>query len=914
MSGKNDINEMSLLELFLLETGHQAIKLKHDFSIMADANMSVDYDALLRAIHSIKGAARIVDLQSVIALTKCMENLLRDSKSRLQSDQNLQLTFESCIDILTEIGKAKPSQLLGTLKDKKNVINNLIGLLSFSGQKPAAPPMADRADETANYQTPPEFINLGLFSIFKEDADTNLATLSNNLIKLENNPRSVELLESSMRSVHSLKGAARIIELHKIVQLTHTMEDIFVAAQEGHVVLGTVYIDSLLRALDLLKELTEIEEKFLSGWFAANDPEIEARIAELSELHVIAVNSDDHSLTAGFSEPVDGEFNLNPPLAESLARERESAAPPHDDTSIRVASQAMTRMMGLAGEVMIESRWLPVVAKRSLRLRRSQNHLWYSLSKLRRQLLESGTSPLLDHIYEKVSTELKLCQNLLNEHISEIDEHAHKAAEISHRLHSEIISIRMQPFSEGIKGLPRLIRDLSKKQHKEVLFKVVGADTLVDRDILAKLESPLTHLVTNALDHGIEAPEIRRTLKKKEQATLLIEAKHVAGMLYITVADDGAGLDIQSIREKIVAKKLVSEKISRELTDSELKEFLFLPNFSTKKEVSKTSGRGVGLDLVHSTIKEIRGSIQVQSVRLQGTTFELRLPLTLSIIRGLIVMINQEPYAIPLVNIDHVIRLARSEIKELEGRQYFTSKNKQIGIIAAQQVLDLNDSEPDDDILSVIVLQGEFNSYGLIVDTFHGIRDLVIQPLNQRLGKLRSISAASIAEDGTPILILDIQDLVQTMDHLISGNRLKPIKPLTKLSKRRQTKRILVVDDSITVREVERKILTDYGYETEVAVDGVDAWNHLRVNDFDLVITDIDMPHMDGIELVVHIKESDDYHNMPVIIVSYKDREEDKTRGLDAGADYYLTKGSFHTQTLIDAVEDLIGGPTENDS
>lgn len=906
MTKKSEINDMSLLELFLLETGHQSIKLKHDFSIISDSNMNVDYDGLLRAIHSIKGAARIVDLQSIIALTRSMEKLLHESKARLENDPTLQLSFESCIDLLTEIAQSKPAQLLGTLKDKSPVITNLIASLSLSDDKSSLQTKeSDSEPNTSVSHT--EFINLGLFSIFKEDAEINLAALSNNLILLENNPKSAELLESSMRAVHSLKGAARIIELHKIVELTHNMEDIFVAAQEGRIVLDTLHIDSLLRGGDLLRELTEIDENSIPAWFAHHDEKLDALISELKEIQspVTAHDADSHR-----DEPL-----LS--VEESLPRpSKDSAQPPtpivpHDDSSIRVSSQSMTRMMGLAGEAMIESRWLPEVTKKSLRIKRSQNQIWYSMIKLRRQLLETGSPSYFNPVFEKISSELTLSQNLLNRHISELEDHSHKASEISHRLHNEIIGIRMQPFSDGIKGVPRLVRDLAKKQNKNIALKVIGADTLVDRDILSKLESPLTHLVTNAIDHGIEHPERRKALKKPEKATLLLEAKHVSGMLYITVAEDGAGLDMDSIREKIVAKKLVSEKISRELSEAELKEFLFLPNFSTKKEVSKTSGRGVGLDVVHSSIKEIRGSIQLHSTPNKGTTFELRLPLTLSIIRGLIILINKEPYAIPLVNIDHVIRLPRSDIKEMEGRQYFTSKEKQIGIIAAQQVLDLNDSDSDNDTLSIIVLQSELNSYGLIVDRFQGIRDLVIQPLNQRLGKLRSISAASIAEDGTPILILDIQDLVQTMDHLISGNRLKPIKPLAKVIKHRLTKRILVVDDSITVREVERKILTDHGYEVEVAVDGVDAWNHIRVNEFDLIITDIDMPHMDGIELVVHIKDSDDYNTIPVIIVSYKDREEDKTRGLDAGADYYLTKGSFHNQTLIDAVEDLIGGPME---
>ncbi|MDP2107006.1 MAG: response regulator, partial [Desulfobulbaceae bacterium] len=307
-----------------------------------------------------------------------------------------------------------------------------------------------------------------------------------------------------------------------------------------------------------------------------------------------------------------------------------------------------------------------------------------------------------------------------------------------------------------------------------------------------------------------------------------------------------------------------------------------------------------------------RGSIELHSTAGQGLTFELQLPLTLSIIRGLLIEINNEPYALPLISIDHAVRLPISEVKEMGNRPYFIFNNRRFGLISAQQTLELKEQTRDDDILSVIVLSSGINSYGLIVDRFHGIRDMVIQPLNQRLGKLRSISAAAIAEDGTPILILDINDLRQTMDHLISGDRLHRITPQIIPSASRSThKRILVVDDSITVREVERKILTDHGFLVDMAVDGLDGWGMVRRNTYDLIITDIDMPNLDGIELLVHIKNSKEHENIPVIILSYKDREEDKTRGLDAGADYYLTKSSFHDQALIEAVEDLIGTPGE---
>jgi two-component system sensor histidine kinase and response regulator WspE len=573
----------------------------------------------------------------------------------------------------------------------------------------------------------------------------------------------------------------------------------------------------------------------------------------------------------------------------------------------------MSRILALASEAMIESRWLPTITTTINRVKRQQDEAWYALEKIRAQLTGSGfLPPALDSGLADIAAKLKRSQDFFGRQIIELTEHSSHAVNIAHRLHHEVLSNRMQPLSEGLIGLPRLVRDLSRQQGKAVRFEVIGAETMIDRDILEKLESPFNHLITNAIDHGIESPEQREKIGKPTEALLSVTARHHAGMVLITVSDDGRGLNYDTLRQKAVAKRLVSAKVAAELSETELSEFLFLPNFTTKDTADKTSGRGVGLDIVHNTIREIRGCIELNSIPGQGLTFVLHLPLTLSTIRGLLVEINNEPYALPLINIDHAVRLPRNEIREMGSRQYFITDNKRVGIITAQQALDLKEHELDEDTLSIVVLSGANNTYGLIVDRFHGIRDLVVQPLNQKLGKLRSISAAAIAEDGTPILILDINDLRQSMDHLISGERLQRIEPQTRGVSQHKHKRILAVDDSITVREVERKILTDHGFEVEVAVDGREAWNMIRLSHYDLVITDIDMPNLDGIELLIHIKETNDYENIPVMILSYKDREEDRARGLEAGADYYLTKSSFHNLALIEAVEDLIGPPSIN--
>ncbi len=286
---------------------------------------------------------------------------------------------------------------------------------------------------------------------------------------------------------------------------------------------------------------------------------------------------------------------------------------------------------------------------------------------------------------------------------------------------------------------------------------------------------------------------------------------------------------------------------------------------------------------------------------------QLQLPLTLSVIRSLLVEVAGEPYAVPLAHVNRTLHVSRTEIELLEGHQHIAFDGRRIGVVTAHQILDTvppaNEAEP----VSLIVIGDGEKTYGVVVDRFLGERMLVVQPLDPRLGKIRNITAGALMENGDPVLIADVDDWLRSVEKLVAGGDLKHTQHGAALAARRVTRRVLVVDDSLTVRELERKLLATRGYDVTIAVDGMDGWNAVRSERFDLVITDIDMPRMDGIELVTLIKRDPHLQALPVMIVSYKDREEDRRAGLNAGADYYLAKGSFHDEALLDAVRDLIG-------
>ncbi|MGB7623035.1 MAG: hybrid sensor histidine kinase/response regulator, partial [Terriglobia bacterium] len=696
--------------------------------------------------------------------------------------------------------------------------------------------------------------------------------------------------ETLLRAAHSVKGAARIVDHSIAVELAHTMEDWFVAAQRGNVTVPKEQIDILLNGVDLLTQLAQEppDANALKG-------EVEALLAALS---------------ASKASP-------DLPASTSVAAPRPSRSetawtvprPPGADSkrALRITTETLDRLQGLAGETLVASRWFDQYVATMTQLKSLHQGMSHSLDVLQDALAEGKQNErTAGHLLELVS-KTAANQQALSKHLEEMESFDRRFMNLSHRLYEEALDCRMRPFGDGIEGFPRMVRDLARRFKKEIRLEINGHATPVDRDILERLESPLNHLLRNAIDHGIELPEERRQSHKPEVGTIRLEAQHRAGMLVILVADDGRGVDLETLRKIIVEKELARSEVAQRMNAQELLNFMFLPGFTMKHDVTEISGRGVGLDVVQSMVKEVGGTLHASTRPGQGMQIELQLPLTLSVMRALLVEIGGEPYAIPSSRITRVLKIPKGKIEVLEGRQFFSLGTRQIGLVTAHQVLGCEASGIGSEEISILLLGEANRMFGVVVDRFLEERELVVRPLDPRLGKIQDIVAAALMPDGSPVLIVDVEDLIRSIETMISGERLTQITKFGAPGGVRKQKRILVVDDSLTVRELERKLLDSQGYSVEVAVDGMDGWNAIRTGHYDLVVTDIDMPRLDGIELVTMIKKDARFGSLPVMVVSYKDRDEDRHRGLEAGADYYLTKGSFHEEALLQAVVDLIG-------
>jgi two-component system sensor histidine kinase and response regulator WspE len=958
----------SLLDLYRSEAETQAAVLAQALvQCGAEPANPKKIEPAARAAHSLKGAARIVGLDLPVKLAHAMEEILvaaQDGKRVL--DQPAIDVLLRTADWLAQSAQAPVAELLAPPAARLAAHADCLTALQTLPVKavvpkkspppppppppppqpppaPAPPPppaaappsevsppsTASRKPQTSQTNSPfgSSKLDFSLLDLYRAEAETQLATFVQGLVELENDLTNSKSIEPLMRAAHSLKGAARIIGLDAVVRLAHAMEDAFVAAQEARLVLTSAGIDVFLRAADWLAQFSKLPPEQLASpppdqraTHAACLADVQAVLAgkppapKIGGRTVAPFPSSAPAPTA--SSPVlpaaqpaapnpkpETSSPLPPaaagPKTATSAQPHPGAPAPGADSVVRVSAASLTRLMGLAAETLVETRRLQPFRETLLKLKNSQLNF---VSQLDDSLAGAATAEAIE-----LRSDAQANLDAIRAQLETFDGVMRRNTLLSGRLYQEVIASRMRPFGDGAQGFPRLVRDVSRALGKNIRFDLDGRETPVDRDILERLEAPLNHLLRNACDHGVETPEKRRAAGKPEAGLVRLVARHRAGMLVLQVIDDGNGVPIPRLRQKIVEKGQATAEMAAHMSDDEILQFLFLPGFSTAEKVTEYSGRGVGLDVVHTLMAEVGGTVRVSTVEGRGTTFTMQLPITLSVLRALLVEIEGEPYALPLSRLSRAERVPYESVKTIENRPYLAVDGANVGLVPARTALGLpGEGRAAGAELSVVVVGDGKNLYGLEVDRILGESDLVVRPLDPRLGKVPGISSASLSEEGAPILIVDVDDLVVGLEKLLAGGQVARGR-----RQRAQTqvvqKRILVVDDSLTVRETERQLLENAGYDVEVAVDGADGWNAVRLGQFDLVVSDLDMPRLNGFEFVKRIRGDARLQRLPVIIVSYKDREEDRLKGLEAGADHYLTKSSFQDETFLRAVTDLIG-------
>lgn len=706
--------------------------------------------------------------------------------------------------------------------------------------------------------------------LFRAEAEQQCATLSDTLLRLEKAADPAPLLEVLMRAAHSLKGAARIVGNDGAVRVAHAMEDLFVKAQKANAVPASRTVDVLLKGVDLLRDLSVAPDR------ADAAARIETFLTDCSESLL--------SPAAAAPEPV-----------PAAAPEPEQAK-----KDVRLDAERLDNLLALAGQAVVSASDTDggVAGIRSA-LRTMQTVLG--------ELRNSDLTPRQRQLLRQAGALTSTCQSQAAEESERRDLHDRRLLQLCGRIYRETLSCRLRPFGDVAGALRRLVRDLARDLGKEVDLVIQGEDTEVDRDMIDRFEGALSHLIRNALDHGLETPAERLAAGKTPAGRLEIIARHHAGWLSISVADDGRGMNVESIRQAVVRRGFSSEEHARQMSDQELSEFLLLPGFSLSERVTEISGRGVGLDAVRSMAYEVGGSIRLGPGAAGGFLCEIILPVSLSLLRAVVAEVAGERYAFPLARIERIVEVTRDDVQIIGGVQHVFLEGKKVEIFSAAQVLEVGPGDVSGDAIDLVVIPSGQGSIGLAVDRLLGMKELSLQRLDGRLGRTQDVSSAALLEDGEVVIVLDINDLSVTAANFSSASQQRALFPADDAI---PACRILVADDSLTVRELERKLLSGQGYHVDTAVDGADAWNALRAGNYDLLVTDIDMPRLDGIELVKLIRGNAQLRDLPVIVMSYKEREEDRARGLEAGADYYLTKSSYQDESILGAVRELLGQPS----
>ncbi|WP_151637058.1 hybrid sensor histidine kinase/response regulator [Noviherbaspirillum aerium] len=766
-----------------------------------------------------------------------------------------------------------------------------------------------------------DYSGMSLQALFRSEAESQAQVLTSGLLALEHDAGDMKTLDGLMRAAHSLKGAARIVNLEAVERVSHVMEDCFVAAQKGRLQLTQARLDRLLAGVDLVTKIASLGEDTAPAWLEQNKLAISSLLVSLYEAADPAKLNDAPSGTAAApvappapaapaasAIPDVGPASIEPGNASVVSAYTPAAEPAAiaDDQFIKVNTRSFDRLLSLAGESRVAAHAMRPHLQAMQRLKKQQQDLTAAFDLLNEALPATAMDELMRERWLAVHQRIKPLRQTLVQQLAELEAYERRLLGVSQAMLDEVLALRMRPFRDGVGAFPRMVRDLGRSLGKQVRLEIGGLDTMVDRDILARMETPINQILRNAIDHGMEAPEVRAAAGKPAQGTIHLEARHSAGMLTVVVSDDGQGVDLERIRRKVIERRMASDAMAAAMSAAELLDFLLLPAFSLRDTANEVSGRGVGLDVVQVTVRQLNGTVRLESEPGKGFRTTITLPLSQSIVRAIVIDIGGEAYAVPVTKIERIMRVTREDIHILEDKQFFAFGHEHVGLVSAAQLLELGGSGVADGPVPVVIIGSSQQRHALAVDAIRGEYSLAVQPIEDMFGKMKSVSAAALLDDGSPVLILDIDDVMTGILRLAESGALRRLEGLPEKA-RTAARRVLVVDDSLTVREVERKLLASRGYDVDVAVDGMDGWNAVRSHHYDLVITDVDMPRMDGIELVMLIKRDEQLRRTPVMIVSYKDRPEDRSRGIEAGADYYLTKGSFHDETLIEAVIDLIG-------
>ncbi|MBG1269450.1 hybrid sensor histidine kinase/response regulator [Nostoc sp. WHI] len=762
-----------------------------------------------------------------------------------------------------------------------------------------------------------------LRSVFKVASEEHLQNLDDGLLHLENHPDDLAVLEALMREAHSLKGDANMLGVKDVGTLAHQIEHILtqLKRQENPVSSLNNAIDAPYERLaHAIAAIRKLVHEAVTGEPARVDT-----FYALAELMGAWKGKEGDAGEIGSQEPeVNGieftntvknnTFDINQEQEEngSIQNLKSKIQNPKSNSyrieTIRVGTRQLDTLMTQAGELTVTK---IRIAHRLGEIEAIAN-LWEEWNRelftnrfaFSREQQGNVALQRLESFHHHSEKRLEQLGHLVNTLRSSLSEDTTRLEQLSGDLEEGIRTLRLLPFATIFNLFPRMVSDLARQQGKLVELILEGKDTLADKRLLEEMKDPLMHILRNAIDHGIESPQERERLGKPTTATIRLRAYQTPTNIVLEISDDGRGLELDKIKQIAVKRGICREEESEAMTPSQIQALIFTPGFSTAPLVTEVSGRGVGLDVVQTNVEKLKGTIEVESFPGRGCTLRVNLSITLATAHVLIVQVNEMPYAIPVEFVQTACLIKSEEIFPLEGHDTVIRDSQPISIVQLADLLELppmTSGLTQQTALSCIILQVGQEKLGVVVDALVDEQDVVIKPQSQLLKRVRNVSGATILGTGDVCMVLNAQDLVKSAR---SRSQSTYHTQTRQLAPPKQT--VLLVEDSIATRTQEKRILETAGYEVITAVDGLDGLKKLRSHTVDAVVTDVQMPNLDGLGLTAKIRQYQEYSDLPIILVTSLASDEDKRRGAEAGANAYIIKGSFNQEALLSTLKRLV--------
>ncbi|MEQ8167483.1 MAG: hybrid sensor histidine kinase/response regulator [Candidatus Eremiobacterota bacterium] len=766
-----------------------------------------------------------------------------------------------------------------------------------------------------------EFLQM-LLSAFRAEGEERINIMSSSLLELEkeaSEEKQKTILETIYREAHSLKGAARAVDLTSIETLCHGMENIFSLLKNNRLALNSEMFDIFHKTVDMIEKiLTKSGKEDISEIIQELDSlktgEVKRAIPSdhTSEKKEVPLKPSDHTsekkeVPEKFLSPVSEEECKKESASKDIEGGLKVKTAPE---TVRIAATKLDRLMLQAEELLSvklsagqRSSDLKDINDMIVLWKKERKKIDPGVKAFSRMTDEKDIKKILDNrlleFLEFNNNYINLLENKISSLLKVSLMDSRSVTFLVDTLLEEMKKTLMLPFSSITLSFPKMIRDISKAQNKEVELFIEGSDIEIDRRILEEMKTPLIHLLRNSVDHGIEPPSEREKKNKDKKGTIKINLLQPdTGKVSIVISDDGRGIDVERIKSAAIKKGIISDKI----LEDEIFSLIFQPDISASPIITDISGRGLGMAIVRETVEKMGGTITVQSKANIGTTFKIILPITLATFRGTLVIVSGREFIIPSINIDRVLRIKKSEVKTVENKETVTVDKKIIPIVYLSDILELPDrkEEKRDFIILLIIRRGD-RIAGFCVNEIISEQEVLVKSLGKQLVRVRNISGATISSAGKVIPILNTSDLIKSVSKITHKRRIKDIE-----ERKEEIKSILVADDSITSRILVKNILESSGYSVKTAVDGIDAYRALREDEFHLVVSDVEMPGMDGFELTETIRKDKKLSELPVILLTALSSKEDRERGIDVGASAYIVKSTFDQSNLLNVIKKLI--------